>query len=435
MCWVMPPASPATTFACRMRSSSVVLPWSTWPMTVMTGGRGSSSASSSSSSSSAVSIAISSISCSLPGSTISTSAPSASAISSIISSASDAVAVTISPASNRMRTRSAGVRFSFGAYSWIVLPRGTTISPSGTGASAGVSRCDAGSSSAWSRRRFLRRRCGGPPGRPRRQDHRDRRRDHRDRRRDHRDRDRARRRATAGTAAGTTAGPPPGRRHHRRHRCAGRRHRRHRRDRHRARRRVRATTGSAAAGRRDGSRSWTRRADRAAAAEPSRRRAAAGSACRCADVGRGGGAAAALRRRAAVGCSATARARRRRRRGGRPPPPGARAARARAEAGGVGRRPHDAVRRTDDGGLRFRARAARRPVPARGRRAPAAESDRARSGRVGATARASGRRGCRDGLGFGSGSGSRLSPGSRRGGGRGRPTARRCSTSGSSRRS
>ena len=40
MCWVMPPASPATTLAERMRSSSSVLPWSTWPMTVMTGGRG-----------------------------------------------------------------------------------------------------------------------------------------------------------------------------------------------------------------------------------------------------------------------------------------------------------------------------------------------------------------------------------------------------------
>ena len=42
MCWVMPPASPATTLALRMRSSSLVLPWSTWPMTVMTGARGSS---------------------------------------------------------------------------------------------------------------------------------------------------------------------------------------------------------------------------------------------------------------------------------------------------------------------------------------------------------------------------------------------------------
>ena len=38
MCWVMPPASPATTLVERMRSSSRVLPWSTWPMTVTTGG-------------------------------------------------------------------------------------------------------------------------------------------------------------------------------------------------------------------------------------------------------------------------------------------------------------------------------------------------------------------------------------------------------------
>ena len=39
MCWVMPPASPAATSAWRMASSSEVLPWSTWPITVTTGGR------------------------------------------------------------------------------------------------------------------------------------------------------------------------------------------------------------------------------------------------------------------------------------------------------------------------------------------------------------------------------------------------------------
>ena len=39
MCWVMPPASVATTRASRIASRSVVLPWSTWPMIVMTGGR------------------------------------------------------------------------------------------------------------------------------------------------------------------------------------------------------------------------------------------------------------------------------------------------------------------------------------------------------------------------------------------------------------
>ena len=40
MCCVMPPASPDTTLALRMASSSEVLPWSTWPMMVTTGGRG-----------------------------------------------------------------------------------------------------------------------------------------------------------------------------------------------------------------------------------------------------------------------------------------------------------------------------------------------------------------------------------------------------------
>ena len=40
MCWVMPPASPSATCALRMASSSEVLPWSTWPMMVTTGGRG-----------------------------------------------------------------------------------------------------------------------------------------------------------------------------------------------------------------------------------------------------------------------------------------------------------------------------------------------------------------------------------------------------------
>ena len=40
MCWVIPPASPAATSVSRIASSSEVLPWSTWPMIVTTGGRG-----------------------------------------------------------------------------------------------------------------------------------------------------------------------------------------------------------------------------------------------------------------------------------------------------------------------------------------------------------------------------------------------------------
>ena len=38
MCWVIPPASPAATSVVRIASSSEVLPWSTWPITVTTGG-------------------------------------------------------------------------------------------------------------------------------------------------------------------------------------------------------------------------------------------------------------------------------------------------------------------------------------------------------------------------------------------------------------
>ena len=48
MCCVIPPASVSTTALLRIASSSVVLPWSTWPMIVTTGGRASRSDSSSS---------------------------------------------------------------------------------------------------------------------------------------------------------------------------------------------------------------------------------------------------------------------------------------------------------------------------------------------------------------------------------------------------
>src|SRR5437016_3215128 len=44
MCCVIPPASPPATLVRRMESSRVVLPWSTWPMMVTTGGRGTVSA-------------------------------------------------------------------------------------------------------------------------------------------------------------------------------------------------------------------------------------------------------------------------------------------------------------------------------------------------------------------------------------------------------
>ena len=48
MCWVMPPRSPAATVVERMASRRLVLPWSTWPMTVTIGARSTRSAASSS---------------------------------------------------------------------------------------------------------------------------------------------------------------------------------------------------------------------------------------------------------------------------------------------------------------------------------------------------------------------------------------------------
>ncbi len=89
MCWVMPPASPAATSVWRIASSSEVLPWSTWPITVTTGGRSTrSSSASSKTGSTSTSSAAWTISISLPNSVASTP---------IASSASVWVRVAISP--------------------------------------------------------------------------------------------------------------------------------------------------------------------------------------------------------------------------------------------------------------------------------------------------------------------------------------------------
>ena len=89
MCWVMPPASPAATSVSRMASSSDVLPWSTWPMIVTTGGRAARSSSASSNSGSA--------STSSAAWTISIFLSNSSAITCTASSVSVWVSVAISP--------------------------------------------------------------------------------------------------------------------------------------------------------------------------------------------------------------------------------------------------------------------------------------------------------------------------------------------------
>ena len=89
MCCVIPPASVATTDVSRIASSSVVLPWSTWPMIVTTGGRGARSSSASSNTSGTSS---SSAAC-----LIVISRPSSAPISSTSSSESDWVIWIIWP--------------------------------------------------------------------------------------------------------------------------------------------------------------------------------------------------------------------------------------------------------------------------------------------------------------------------------------------------
>ena len=154
MCWVMPPASPAATSVSRIASSSEVLPWSTWPMIVTTGGRSvrSSSASANCGSSGSSSAAV----------TISSLRSYSSAIARIDSSVSVWVSVAISPIIISFLITSAGASPSSSATSRTVAPELTLVASG----SAGVAGPSGGSSSSGRRRRPPRRRggrCGGGP--------------------------------------------------------------------------------------------------------------------------------------------------------------------------------------------------------------------------------------------------------------------------------
>ena len=154
MCWVMPPASPAATSVSRIASSSEVLPWSTWPMIVTTGGRGArlSSESSNSGASGSSSAAV----------TISSLRSYSSAIALIDSSVRVWVSVAISPIVISFLITSALPRPSSSATSRTVAPELTLVASG----SAGASAFSGGSSSSGRRRRPPRRRggrCGGGP--------------------------------------------------------------------------------------------------------------------------------------------------------------------------------------------------------------------------------------------------------------------------------
>ncbi len=158
MCCVMPPASPAATSVWRMASRSDVLPWSTWPRIVITGGRSSSAESSSTYSGSATT---SSAAC-----WISTFLSSPSARTSMASSESVWVRVAISPSSISFLMTSGGGTPSDSATSLTVAPdcTGETRTSSATSGLAVRS----GSTQGVRRRRPRRRGgwfcCGGGPG-------------------------------------------------------------------------------------------------------------------------------------------------------------------------------------------------------------------------------------------------------------------------------
>ena len=120
MCWVMPPASPLTTLVERMASSSEVLPWSTWPMTVTTGARGASAAGSSAASNTPSSTSASA--------TRLTVWPSSSAMSWAVSASITSLIVTIWPCFIRILMTSTARSAMRLASSWMVIASGIVTS-------------------------------------------------------------------------------------------------------------------------------------------------------------------------------------------------------------------------------------------------------------------------------------------------------------------
>ena len=128
----MPPASPGATPVWRMASSNEVLPWSTWPMTVTTGGRGFRS-----SSESWYTTAYSS-----SGDTTRTLRPMSSAMSSISSSLMVWVSVSAWPSRNRR------LMTSFGLHAEQARRTSATVAP------CGISTTESSSTSVGSRPRL-----------------------------------------------------------------------------------------------------------------------------------------------------------------------------------------------------------------------------------------------------------------------------------------
>ena len=116
----MPPASPETTLAWRSASSSEVLPWSTWPITVTTGERGSVSVESSTMSNRPSSTS--------EAATRLTVWPSSSAISCAVSASITSVILCIAPCFISSRITSTARSDMRLASSWMLMASGITTS-------------------------------------------------------------------------------------------------------------------------------------------------------------------------------------------------------------------------------------------------------------------------------------------------------------------
>ena len=176
MCWVMPPASPAATSVRRMASKRVVLPWSTCPMTVITGGRSTSEAGSSSNT--RLGLTRVSEGPSSSGSSISTRKPNRSAKGSTASRGTGAAAAAMNPMdSSALISSTTGRRMAL-AISSTDIPGAATMtsiwssgggSGSAGGSSAGsgaASSSTSGSSGAMSAMIMERRASASPGSRP-----------------------------------------------------------------------------------------------------------------------------------------------------------------------------------------------------------------------------------------------------------------------------
>ena len=156
MCWVMPPASPPATSAFRMRSRRLVLPWSTWPMTVTTGGRVSSPSVSGAASSSP---RASAMVCSSLLLTSSTSQPNSLARSFAVSASSVVLMCTLAMPIERSLTRSS---VAFRLMRWAIVWRVMSLSMRMTFLWALISCVETIAGLRGCMGPDMRRRCSGP---------------------------------------------------------------------------------------------------------------------------------------------------------------------------------------------------------------------------------------------------------------------------------